>query len=753
MTDRSIRGRRVAFALFGITVALVLWAASVPTDFESLDYRNVGSVRVLDRNGIVLRTTLGREGTRAVWTPLERISPRLIEATLVAEDKRFFHHLGVDPLATLRAAWSNLRARRIVSGGSTLTQQLSGLLWPEPRTFTGKVREAVRAVRLEMALSKDEILEQYLNRAPYAPMIQGVGWASQVLWHVTPERLGAAQAATLAALPRQPGRLASPAGRTALLSARNTILTRLERVGKLYPDAAVLAKALPLDLEMPRAAHEAPHFADWVLGSLPPRFRHAATFTTTLDVRLQRDVEAIVRAAEARQNGPSTQAAVVVLSISRGDILAMVGSLDWTDPAQGQVNAALARRQPGSALKPFLYAMAFDDGLSAADAIADVPMHVIDAEGADLSPRNFDGRYRGPVRARVALASSFNVPAVRVQQRIGTERALDRLRNAGLGDLRQGADVYGLGLTLGVGEVTLLDLTAAYAGLARGGTWHPPVFLTGVEDARRRSLMSRGETSSRSWCTAQAAFLVQDILADDTARIAGFGRGSVLDLPFPVVVKTGTSTGYRDAWCVGFDSDHVIGVWTGHFDGSSAEGARAAAPIFREIALRLHALGSRPWKAEPPAGWNLEEVCALSGMRPEPACSGTVMEWFGEREWSRRPSCPFHAVLDGRSVVLWPSAYREWAEAMETTALAQGEATPRITSPVEGSVYFVDPRLGEDSSIRVHALGTARGARWFLDGAHLPHAGDGFDLQPIPGEHVIEVLDERGQDRVRFSVR
>ena len=754
MKGRSA-SRRIWIPLCGMAVALLLWAASVPMDLGGLDYRNVSSVRVLDRNGIVLRTTLGSEGTRAVWTPLEQISPHLIEATLAAEDKRFYGHPGLDPLATARAAWTNLRARRIVAGGSTITQQLAGLVWPEPRTLTGKMREAVRAVRLELAFSKDEILEQYLNRAPYAPMIQGVGWASVALYQVAPERLGAAQAATLAALPRQPGRLSLLEGRSSLLTARNAILTRLERGRKLDPNEAAIARAAPLEMEMRPVVHKAPHFADWVLASVPSDVKQAGTLTTTLDAGLQREIEDIVRAAEARSK-TATQAAAVVLSLPRGEVLAMVGSLDWSDPAQGQVNAALARRQPGSALKPFLYAMAFDDGLSAADAIADVPMHVIDAEGADLSPRNFDGRYRGPVRARVALASSLNVPAVRVQQRIGTERALEGLREAGLGDFRQGADIYGLGLTLGVGEVTLLDLTNAYAGLARGGRYEPPMFLTRAENARGRRVPGAAHGPSRSWCTAAAAFLVQDILADDAARIAGFGRGSMLDLPFPVVVKTGTSTGYRDAWCLGFDGDHVIGVWTGNFDGSSMQGTggvRSAAPIFREIALRLHAEGSRPWNAEPPEMWTLEDVCALSGMRPEPACPGTVMEWFSEREWSQRSACSFHALVEGRATVLWPAAYREWAEPLEEPGQEMAQASLRITSPVEGSVYFVDPRLGEESGIRVYAPGAGTDALWFLDGARLPYAEDGFDLKPIPGDHVIEVLDQVGRDRVRFSVR
>ncbi len=290
-------------------------------------------------------------------------------------------------------------------------------------------------------------------------------------------------------------------------------------------------------------------------------------------------------------------------------------------------------------------------------------MDAVDVEGATLSPRNFDGRFRGPVRMRVALASSFNVPAVRLQERLGTARVLEGLRAAGLDAFTLGPEHYGLGLALGVGEVTLLDLTNAYAGLARGGLARPLVCLRGAEDARGTALPLARDADAR-WCEEASAFLVQDILADDIARVPGFGTGSAIDLPFPVVVKTGTSTGYRDAWCVGFDRDHVVGVWTGNFDGTPARGAagvRGAGPMFREIMLLLHDAGSRPWSADPPSGWRQHPVCALSGARPTEACAGTVLEWFSDAAWAAREACALHRFEGERRVVDWPEEYREWA--------------------------------------------------------------------------------------------
>ncbi len=759
-----MRGRRaVAPALAILALAgAIAWAARVPCDLAALDYADMASAELLARDGTPLRVTLGLRETRAVWVPLSAVSPLLVEATLAAEDRRFRLHPGVDPVGIARAAWRNLRAGRVVAGGSTVTQQLATLLWPEPRGLAGKLREAVRSLRLELALSKDEILEQYLNRAPYGPMIQGVGIASEGYFEVAPGRLGPARAATLAALARAPGRLTTAAGEEALRRRRDHILTLLERRGVLTAEEAGAARAARLDLRRSRPELRAPHFADWVLAEFAASVGAAAKLTTTLDPRLQEEVEAVVRAGHGRVagTGGARQVGVVVEAVASGELLAMVGSVDWADPTEGQVNATLALRQPGSALKPFLYAMAFDAGALPADLLADIPMSVVDAEGASLSPRNFDGRYHGPVRMREALASSFNVPAVRLQERMGTQKVLDGLRAAGLDAFSRGAEVYGLGLVLGVGEVTLLDLTNAYAGLARGGVARPVVALRKAEDARGRTLPLPPALGTR-WCEPASAFLVADILADDLARVPGFGSRSSIDLPFPVAVKTGTSTGYRDAWCLGFDGEHVVGVWVGNFDGAPGEGlagARGAGPLLREILLLLHERGSRPWFAEPPPGWRRHPVCALSGARPGEACSGTTLEWFPHGDWEKRAACTFHLRAKGRRLVRWPQEYLAWATDAGLTRDDAASGAPRITSPAEGSVYYMDASLGEAAAIRLSALGAGPGALWRMNGRPLESPGSGAAVQsllwtPVPGEHLLEIEGPAGRDRVRFTVR
>jgi penicillin-binding protein 1C len=752
------RRRQLSAALpLAAALALFAWAASVPYDRAALVYDSVTSVRVTARDGTPLRVTLGAAGTRAEWVPLADISPQFVTATLLAEDRRFWRHPGVDAMAVARAAWTNACKRRVAAGGSTITQQLAGLLWPEPRTLTGKGREAVRALRLEMDFSKRAILEHYLNRLPYGAGSTGVGAASRAWFDRAPGALSAGQAATLAALPQAPARLTRPEGRARWRARRDAILTAMVRRGALDSEEAKALRQRDLEIDTEPMPFAAPHFADWVLATRPPGLSRAARLETTLDAELQAEVEGIVSAdlATLRRNGVQ-EMAVVVLAIESGGVRALVGSPDWD---ASQVNGALALRQPGSALKPFVYAQAFAAGLSAADVLADLPLAALDPAGGEIAPRNYDGRFHGPVRLREALGSSLNVPAVRLQHRLGTERVLRGLRAAGLETLDAGADHYGLGLVLGVGEVSLLDLANAYAGIARGGIWQAPAFVQAAFDARGGPIPLPSAARHR-WLDPAASFLVADVLADDAARVAGFGSRSVLDLPFPVVVKTGTSTDFRNAWCVGFDAEHVVGVWAGNFDASPVHGlagATGAGPTFRHVMLRLRAHGSSPWSGVPPAGWKRESVCSLSGGRPNGACAVTTGEWFAPNAWAHRERCTFHVRAQGRTAVAWPAEYATWARvnglASPEGIAAASAAPPRIVSPLDGSVFYRDPRLAS-SGIRFAAESSQRGDVWILDGRRLVATeAQPFFWVPEPGPHCLQLRRAGACSEVRFVVR
>jgi penicillin-binding protein 1C len=463
----------------------------------------------------------------------------------------------------------------------------------------------------------------------------------------------------------------------------------------------------------------------------------------------------------------------VILDHTTGEVLALVGSPAYDDPRGGQWNAALARRQPGSALKPFTYALAFADGRTPADLVADIPTSFLSL-GGDYMPRNFSQTFHGPVRLRAALASSYNVAAVRVLDQVGSPRLLALLAEAGITTLRAPAATYGLGLTLGVGEVTLLDLCRAYAVFPRRGRTLPIAIVAEVTDRRGRPLPApRLPASARAAradsaveiLPARAAFWVADILSDPDARLPAFGAHGPLELPFRVAAKTGTSSDFRDAWTVGFDDRYVVGIWVGNLDGEPLprlSGARAAAPIFRVAWYALRAWADERGRRSagtaanadntedtpepaspfaPPPGLAATRICALSGGAPGPGCAETLAEWLPA---DRPPApCAMHRRAgDGVQVAL-PAEYAPWlrTSALGAVAAAAGESRGplRIESPRDGERFFLAPDL--PAAVQTIALRATGGemrtpVAWSVDGRP---AGSGRTARwPLaPGRHRI----------------
>ncbi|MBM4394941.1 MAG: hypothetical protein FJ087_04545 [Deltaproteobacteria bacterium] len=428
------------------------------------------------------------------------------------------------------------------------------------------------------------------------------------------------------------------------------------------------------------------------------------------------------------QNG-----AVVVADTQTGEVLALVGSRDFLDPAAGQVDGARSPRQPGSTLKPFLYAMALSRGRTPASLLSDVPTSFTQAGGQAWSPRDHDRRWRGPVRLREALASSLNVPAARLLDEVGVAAFLDVLHALGFDDLDAGPDEYGLGLVLGDAPVRLASLADAYATLGRGGVRRPFTLLRdGPQPAETRVF------------PADVAWMVSDILSDDDARGLTFGRHGVLDLPFRVAAKTGTSADHRDSWCVGYTPERTVGVWVGNMAGGSMEdvwGAQGAAPVFREVMLGLAAARRPAWPPEPP-GIVRREVCPLSGGAPGPACPGTVREAFPASA-APPPPCDLHRAEAGGTGDHGPSYH------------AAG-APLRIARPVDGEEYRLDPDVppGARSIVLLAAGDPANGpARFRIDGAPGPvcEVNVPCPWPARPGDHDVALEGVRG--RVRITVR
>lgn len=626
-----------------------LWVAAKfvwPYPAARLAPESAQSRRFADCRGRDLRHLALPGGTRGTWVPLAEAGPWLAAATVAIEDHRFRWHPGIDPLAVVRAAAGNLVSGRITGGGSTLAQQLARLLRGETRrgSWTAKLAEAWDAWRLERRLGKEAILEQYLNRAPYGSQCTGIGSAAELFFGKRPDRLSLAEAALLAGLTRAPDAYSPYRHPEAARARRQTVLRRMHELGVITDEDFARALAEPVALQPERMPWHAPHFlaalADGTFGPLPAGL---GTVTTTLDLDLQQAAEGLVRSHLARlQAHNARQAAVIVLELPRGEVRAWVGSSDFFSTSQ--VDGVLARRQPGSALKPFTYALAFAAGRTPADLVADVPITGL-PDG--FSPENYDRAYHGPVRLREALACSYNIPAVRVlKDYVTVGRLLAFLRAAGFASLDRPAEHYGLALTLGAGEVTLRELAQGYGLLACGG-----------RAVRAQALpvpaAAAGEQLLPEECVAQ----ITTILGDRTARAREFGSAGALHLPFAVAVKTGTSKDFRDNWCIGYTPRHVVAVWVGNFDGEpmrDCSGITGAAPLWQAV-MRLAGSGDGAFPLS--SALQPAEICPLSGMRPGPACPGTVREWLRAGTLPAAV-CTFHRSTPGGTVEDIPPAYR-----------------------------------------------------------------------------------------------
>jgi penicillin-binding protein 1C len=533
---------------------------------------------VVDRKGDLLRAYATPDGYWRLPATVDDVDPRFFRLLFGYEDKRFREHGGIDPRAMLRAAWQMLSQGGVVSGGSTLTMQVARLLEPRPhRTLAAKLRQMVRAVELEHHLSKNQILSLYLSLAPYGGNLEGIRAASLAYFGHEPKRLTLAEAALLVALPQSPETRRPDRAHDAAKRARNRVLDRLTAAGIVPADEAAHAKLAPVpDTRLSMPMH-APQAADEVLSGAPDRMRFALTIDRTLQQRLQE-----LARERARALGPAVSVAIMAVDNATGEVLAHVGSSDFLDASRaGQIDMAAAVRSPGSTLKPFIYGLGFEDGIIHPETlIDDRPVHF-----GSYAPENFDLSYEGTVTVRHALQFSLNVPAVEVLDRVGPGRLMARLKEAGAALVLPDNSGPGLAVALGGVGISLKDLTMLYTGIARGGTAVPLV-------ERREQGIDTG--AGRRLLDPVAAWYVGHVLVNAPAPPNGVaGR---------IAFKTGTSYGYRDAWAVGFDGRHTIGVWVGRADGAPLPGMigrTTAAPILFDAFARAGRIVPLP---RPPRG-------------------------------------------------------------------------------------------------------------------------------------------------------
>ncbi len=749
--------------LLGLLCAFKPALASIPwPELDRFIARPV-SRAVLAADGRLLGVGRLEEGLEREWVDLADLPPAVVAIFLAAEDRRFYLHGGVDLRAILRSALQNARAGKTVAGASTVSMQLARLIVPHGQGLSGKVSEALRALCLEARLSKKRILELWLNNLPFGSNLEGLASASRRRFGHRPESLAVEEALLLAQVPRSPARYdpGIPSNRERVLESAQILATR----AAVHVDQATLVAAVERAVAhrtRPPARGIAPHFVRAVLARLPEGSSPVTSESLSLKVATggpdrgpvetalspplqERALELLGMAVTEHLDRRIETGAVLVLDNRSGEVLAWVGSHDFGDEAaSGQLDGVLVRNQCGSTLKPFLYALALERGYSPAAILPDIPT-VFGSRDAYI-PMNFNRRFNGPVRLRVALASSLNVPAVWLLERLGVAAFEDWLVSLGLFSVVASRGTHGLPLALGAVDISLAELVRAFALFPRGGRPLPVCLpLPKAPDG--------AENPTTPLISPQNAWLICDILSDQGSRYTGFGaRDLPPDAP-PVMIKTGTANQFRHIWALGASEGYTVGVWMGSFHGTTVigeTGSSVPAGIVRALLMDL----SRNQKSagaswpRPPAPLEAVALCALSGQRAGPDCPHRVREYLLPADIP--PSCTWHR---GGQVLL-PDEFRVWAMDRRRQASSSGETREgaRIRRPLSGSVFYAtrspdSPASAPSAEIRLETVGFAPAARVIVNGSlcgTLDSSGRIF-IKTGCGRVELCVEDARGQ--------
>ncbi|NET78738.1 penicillin-binding protein 1C [Okeania sp. SIO1F9] len=747
----------LGFVLLCLSVrALPLFAPIRPQDIA----QNQQTLEFIDRNGLPLGTILTRDQENTVVLPLEQISPLFINAIIAAEDKRYYQHGALDMKAIGRSLLEAIQAKQIVSGASTITMQLARMLEPTPRTFGNKIREIWLSWRITAGMNKNQILQAYINRLPMGGNIYGVEAASRAYFGISATDLNLAQATILAALPNDPTDL-NPYYNWSLLKKRQIYVLK-PMVEDNYITSAEAEKALAEKITLQpknQGIIAAPHFLFWLSQNQSTAINQNLSTTTTptvirttIDRPLQQFVTTQVQQVIQNLTPYNVHhAAAIVINNQTGEVLAYVGSPDYFNTQKmGSNDGVQALRQPGSTLKPFLYQLALENQVINPNTILpDVPTYYA-IPGAKLySPTNYNqDRFLGPVIVRVALANSLNIPAVRVLEKVGVKQFLNRLHQLGFTHLQASPEHYGLGLSLGSGEVSLWELAKAYSIMARQGEVIPVVTtipsktypLFQHKKNQDISLLPQAESK---W------MLIANMLSDTHARAAEFGVNSALNLPFPAAVKTGTSSDFRDTWTVGFTNDYTVAVWVGNFSGESMvqiSGVMGAAPLWNRIMLHLHEK-KEATAFPPPKNMVQRPVCTISGLRPKSDCPSVITEYFYPEKLRE-----YEHLSALYSVENLPDEYNEWLAKQSKSSLVSDEL--KILFPQEDDYFLMDDVGGEKKLEFKLANSRENSVEWWLNGEKLAVNFDNSLFWKLsPGKWTLEVRSADIIDRVNFEVK
>lgn len=604
--SKNARRTYLATALAGTTVAvavaamvgsstLALYGKDLTSPAALLSKKKTGTT-ILDRNGEVLFRTYGANNRKEVG--ISQVPENLVDATLAAEDPHFFNHAGFSWKDTGRAIFTNIVNNQKVQGGSTITQQLvkNALLTPE-KSYKRKYQEILLAMQVERRYSKQQIMEMYLNAVYYGQGAYGVESASQTYFKKPVTQLSLSESALIAGLTLGPSRFDPNVDPVAAKGRRDFIIERMKDLKYITAEEARSAKAEPIQASAHQVTVRAPHFVFYVLDLLREQYGNelvehgGITVYTSLDLAKQQKAEEIVRAQIERLRGNQvSNAGLVSVDPSNGDIIAMVGSTDYNAPGFGNVNVTLSQLQPGSSFKPIVYATAFKKGWNGASVVVDKPMTVRNPDGSIYKPENYDGTFRGPVTLRRALANSLNIPALEVIKFAGISETLQTAHEMGISSLNQ-PERYGISLALGAGEASPLDMSTAFTVFANNGKRMDPNPIIKVLDRQDRVLAEKPTPKPNEVLDPRIAYMITNILSDNQARAEEFGPRSPLVLSRPAAAKTGTTNDFRDNWTVGFTPDLVTAVWVGNNDHSpmrNVSGITGAAPIWNQFMEFAH---------------------------------------------------------------------------------------------------------------------------------------------------------------------
>lgn len=729
--------------MFGFGWFVFPWFFSLPSDFEQTELERKGGAIVYDRNDRVLAILPAEDHYRYLPLSEAEIPEMLKKAILAAEDKRFYNHHGIDFLGIARSLRDNVSHGEVKSGASTITQQLVKISYPlSERNLKVKISEMILARQVEMRYDKQTILRMYLDRLDFGNLCRGARYAARFYFDRELDQLSLAEYAFLAGLPLNPNYLNPFKHPDRVLKRRNRVLDRMQEFGMIDAESAARAKEEPLFPGYRSNSHEylIPHLSSKLI-----RQNRSGMIKTTLDAGIQKKASELIKHHLLPLKDKNVgQAALMVIDNKTGNVLCSIGSAERADVNGGLLDGTQLRRSAGSCLKPFVYALSFQSGATPSTIVPDVPMRILSFYGIKL-PTNYNRKFLGPISMRQALASSQNIPAMSILEDNGGAPALLKLLGElGFQGLNKPPEHYGIGLAIGNAEVTLTDVVRAYTCLASYG------LLKDLRIEQNQEL----QFQPKQVIAPEIAYLLTDILSDDTARVSGFGYGPLFRFPYQCAFKTGTSSNYRDNWCIGYTRDYTVGVWVGNFDFSPMKGISGitgAGPIFADCIRYLHQ-GDQAGVFEKPSAVYSLQVDRRTGhyvknknlpIPPEYLQNDLFLLDSTKHEASSRD-------YDEKGRVLLSPIYNEWYHLKDQDATAQYtlgnqggyKVVQKIISPLPNAEFLIDPELpGNGLRLPLKAF-FPKEIEWSSPTLKIEQSDSGSYAILQEGVHVIELKDK-----------